>query len=139
MIIYIDSAIGLTPDRFQGFFVGWPDAPSPETHLKLFRGSDHIVMAIDQETTNVVGFVTAITDGVLSAFIPFLEVLSDYQGQGIGEELLRRMLDQLDGLYAVDLICDLGLQPFYAQFGMKPATGMSMRRYKHQSGIPSAP
>ena len=138
MITYLDSVAGVTHDRLQGFFEGWPDPPSTETHLKLLVGSDHVVLAVDEETKDVVGFVTAISDGVLSAFIPFLEVLSDYQGQGIGEELIRRMLDRLDGLYAVDLICDPELQPFYARFDMKPATGLSLRRYSRQSGILTA-
>ena len=128
MITYTDSATGVMPDRLQGFFVGWPDPPSPEAHLQVLKGSDHVILAVDQDTSNLVGFVTAVSDGVLSAFIPFLEVLPDYQGQGIGDELMRKMLDKLNRLYAVDLICDPELQNWYTRFGMKPASAMSMRR-----------
>jgi len=40
----------------------------------------------------VTGFVTAISDGVISAFIPLLEVLPEDQHQRIGTELVCRSL-----------------------------------------------
>ena len=134
MIVYIDSVEGINPDQLHGFFVGWPNPPSPQTHLKLLASSDKIMLAVDGETGHVVGFITAISDGLLSAYIPFLEVLSPYRGQGIGQELTRRMLDKLNGLYMVDLLCDPALQPFYARLGMKAASGMMLRKYERQSG-----
>ena len=128
MISYTDSMEGVTSDKLLGFFVSWPNPPLPETHLKLLANSHKVVLAIDDKTGNVVGFITAISDGVLSAYIPLLEVLPAYQGQGIGQELVRRMLDKLSGMYMVDLICDKELQSFYARFGMKPTNGMSIRK-----------
>ena len=134
-IRYLQSAEGITAAQLTGgFFVGWPNPPSPETHLRLLAGSDHIELAIDSGTGAVVGFITAITDGVLSAYIPLLEVLPRYQGRGIGQELVRRMLDQLRDLYMVDLLCDVELQPYYAKSGMRPANGMLLRNYDRQSG-----
>jgi hypothetical protein len=35
MIEYIYTSEGITPPQLQGFFEGWPDPPSPETHLRL--------------------------------------------------------------------------------------------------------
>ncbi|HYG59548.1 MAG TPA: GNAT family N-acetyltransferase [Symbiobacteriaceae bacterium] len=134
MITYVASPSGLTPDQLHGFFVGWPNPPSAETHLRLLLQSSHVVLALDSETARVAGFITAISDGVLSAYIPLLEVLPQYQGQGIGQELTRRMLAQLKGLYMVDLLCDPELQPFYARLGMHQATGMMLRNYDRQSG-----
>ena len=87
MISYTDTVAGITPDRLQGFFVGWPNPPSPETHLEILQGSSNFVLAIDDETGNVVGFVSAVSDGVLSAYIPLLEVLPSYQNRGIGTAL----------------------------------------------------
>lgn len=135
MISYTDSAVDITPDQLHGFFVGWANPPSPGTHLKLLANSDHAVLAVDDEINSIVGFITAISDGVLSAYIPFLEVLPAYQGRGIGQELTRRMLEKLRGLYMVDLICDAELQPFYARFGMKAATGMMIRKYERKPGL----
>jgi ribosomal protein S18 acetylase RimI-like enzyme len=81
----------------------------------------------------VVGFITAISDGVSAAYIPHLEVLPAYQGRGIGSELVRRMLARLRGLYMIDLTCDPDVQPFYARLGMRPSTGMLVRNYDRQA------
>jgi GNAT superfamily N-acetyltransferase len=134
VISYRTSIEGLRPDQLQGFFVGWPNPPKPETHLRLLAGSSHVVLALDDESGQVVGFITAVSDGVLSAYIPLLEVLPAYQRRGIGQELTRRMLEQLRGLYMVDLLCDPELQPFYERVGMRPATGMLLRSYDRQAG-----
>ena len=83
MISYTDSIEGVTAKMLRGFFAGWPNPPSPGMHLKLLTNSYKVVLAIDDKTDNVVGFITAISDGVLSAYIPLLEVLPAYQGQGI--------------------------------------------------------
>jgi GNAT superfamily N-acetyltransferase len=135
-ILYATSVEGIGPDQLVGFFDGWPNPPSADTHLRLLTNSDERVLAIDASSGRVVGFVTAITDGVLSAYIPLLEVTPAYQGKGIGSELVRRMLQRLENFYMVDLTCDLGLQSFYSRFEMRPSTGMLRRRYELQSGGP---
>jgi GNAT superfamily N-acetyltransferase len=134
MIRYSNVADGIEPRQLVGFFVDWPNPPSPEMHLELLRRSDHVVLAQDDATDRVVGFVTAITDGILAAYNPLLEVLPPYQRRGIGRALMERMLERLRGLYMIDLLCDPELEPFYARFGMQPALGMMIRNYALQSG-----
>jgi ribosomal protein S18 acetylase RimI-like enzyme len=134
MVTYVYSAAELTESQLKGFFVGWPSPPSPTMHLKLLNQSDYIVVALDDETGNVVGFITAISDNVLSAYVPLLEVLPSYQNKGIGGELVNRLLTRLGHLYMVDLLCDLELQTFYEQQGMIKAHGMMKRNYRFQSG-----
>lgn len=135
MITYSDSVDGITADKLNGFFVGWPNPPTPATHLRILQGSTHVQLAIDDETGNVVGFMTAISDGVSAAYIPHLEVLPAYKQQGIGSELVKRMLETLKNIYMVDLICDADVQPFYARLGMRPYTAMIHRNYDRQSGL----
>jgi ribosomal protein S18 acetylase RimI-like enzyme len=127
VIAYATTADDVRPEDLRGFFVGWPTAPSPERHLALLRGSRHVVLARDTDTGRVVGFVTAVGDGVLSAYLPLLEVLPEYQGRGIGTELVRRMLELLGSAYMVDLCCDEELVPFYERFGMARFVGMGLR------------
>jgi GNAT superfamily N-acetyltransferase len=127
MIAYEDDASAVAPEQLEGFFVGWPSPPSPERHLELLRGSAHVVLARDEDG-RVVGFVTAISDGVLSSYIPLLEVLPEYQGHGVGTELMRRMLAKLRDLYMVDLCCDAALEPFYRRLGLQVwDRGMGLR------------
>jgi ribosomal protein S18 acetylase RimI-like enzyme len=83
MVRYVDSPEGIREGQLSGFFVGWPNPPSPTTHLRLLKGSDQVVLAVDDESGQVVGFITALSDGVLSAQISFLEVLPAWQGRGI--------------------------------------------------------
>ncbi len=134
MVKYTDSLEAVTSDDLNGFFAGWRNRPSPETHLKILQNSDKVILAVEQDSGKVVGFITAVTDGVLSAYIPLLEVLSEYRSQGIGQHLIRRMLDKLKGLYMIDLTCDPDVQSFYLRFGMKRSTGMMVRNYERQSG-----
>lgn len=128
MIRYTDDMHAVEADQLQGFFVGWPAPPSPEKHLAVLRGSYHAVVALDDDD-RVVGFINMISDGVLTAFIPWLEVLPERQGQGIGEELVRRVLKAAENLYSVDLLCDAELQPYYEKFGMRAIPGMGLRHW----------
>lgn len=134
MITYTDDLAGTGPQQLHGFFQNWPDPPTPATHLRLLQQSDEVVLAQDETDQRIVGFITAITDGVLCAYLPLLEVLPEYQGQRIGSELVRRMLEKLDHLYMVDLLCDADLKPFYERVGMRSASGMMIRNYARQSG-----
>ena len=132
MIRYEYSSEAITPEMLKGFFVGWPHQPSPEAHLKILQSAYKIVVAIDDETGNVVGFINAIGDGVMSAYIPLLEVLPEYKNRGIGSELVKRLLAELSDLYMIDLTCDTDLQPFYKRLGMQPYTGMMIRNFDRQ-------
>lgn len=124
MIHYTDSLVGITPDNLRGgFFAGWPSPPSPDAHYRILEGSARIVLARTLDGT-VIGFITAVSDGVSCAYIPHLEVLPAYQEQGIGTDLVNRMLERLRHLYMIDLVCDPELQPFYEKLGMRAVVGM---------------
>jgi GNAT superfamily N-acetyltransferase len=116
---------GLTPANLQAFFEGWPTPPTPERHLAHLRGAEVVVLAMDGD--RVIGFVTAIGDGVMTAFVPLLEVLPAYRGQGIGSALLRRVLDRLGDRYSIDLVCDPELVPFYERLGGIALAGVGWR------------
>lgn len=132
-IAYSESADGITARQLEGFFKGWPNPPSAATLLRILQSSDHIVLAREEESGRVVGFITAISDGISAAYIPHLEVIASLQGQGIGSELVRRTVSRLRSLYMVDLVCDPDLQPFYERLGFRPYTAMVIRNYDRQS------
>lgn len=134
MIEYISSLSTITEEKLKGFFVGWPNPPTEEKHIKLLRNSSYIWLAIDDTSGNVVGFINAISDKTLCAYIPLLEVLPEYKGQGIGSELVKHMLMTLQDYYMVDLVCDNHLSAFYKHFGMYEGSGMIYRNSNMQSG-----
>ena len=134
MIRYANTTDGIGAEQLDGFFVGWPSAPSPETHLAILQGSYAIVLAVDESTGRVVGFVNAASDGILAAYIPLLEVLPEYRGQGIGRALMERILKRLSRFYMVDLACDPEMESFYESFGMQPIRAMGVRNRDRQAG-----
>lgn len=134
MIIYTGNLDNIDSIELSGFFVGWKEYPSPEKLLAILKNSNYIVLAIDDESGKVVGFINTISDGVLSAYIPLLEVLPQYQGRGIGSELVKRMLKNLDGYYMIDVVCDESVQKFYEKFGLKKHSAMIIRNYDKQTG-----
>lgn len=130
---------GVTANQLSGgFFVGLPNPPSAHTHLEILVNSTTVVSArIEDET--VIGFITAVSDGVSCAYIPHLEVLPAYQGHGIGTALVQQMLAKLRHLYMIDLVCDPSVQPFYERLGMRPVVGIVVRNYDRQSCDPMMP
>ncbi len=129
MITYADSTASITAEMLQGFFQEWRKPRIPEEHLRILNNSSFVVLAFDDETNRVVGFINALSDGLQSAFIPLLEVLPKYQRQGIGSELVKRMLEKLKHIPAIDLTCDPEVQGFYGRLGMLPSVGMIVRNY----------
>ena len=119
---------GLEEHHLQGFFVGWPTPPSAKAHLQQLNNSTIAILAREQGTENVVGFITVLTDGTLFAYISALEVLPNYQGAGIGKALVEAALYLVSNIYAIDLVCDPDVQPFYKKFGLTPYHSMVARR-----------
>lgn len=133
-IAYTDNVESLTADQLVGFFVCWPRHPDPVTHLGILRGSYAVWLALDHE--RCVGFINALSDGVFFAYIPLLEVLPAYQKQGIGTELVRRMVETLGHMYAIDIVCDESVAPFYTALEFDRCAGMIKRNYANQ-GAPN--
>jgi GNAT superfamily N-acetyltransferase len=120
----------LEAQDFDHFFVGWKERPSSQAALRAVKNSHaYVVARSDSEGTKgrVVGFASAISDGVLCAYIPLLEVLPEFQRRGVGTEVMWRLLAELKGLRMIDLVCDPEVQPFYERLGMRPASAMIIR------------
>mgnify|MGYP001799435567 CR=1 FL=1 len=118
MIEHRDSTANIEPRQLTEFFQDWRSPLSSEKHLEVLNKSDIVILAFDTEANRVVGFVTALTDFVQAAFISLLEVIPSYREQGIGTELMKRMLARLENVTAIDLTCNPELQPFYARLNM---------------------
>ena len=127
MIEYSSDAARVSEEDVAPLFDGWSMSPSLAKRLEILRAAHGIELAWDQAT--LVGFVSAISDGVSWAYVTLLEVLPGYRRRGIGAELMRRILERYHDLYAFDLNCDDGLVPFYERFGMQRLNGMVIRNH----------
>lgn len=127
MISYRDRVDDIPAEAFDGFCVGWMAPLSGTALKKVLESSHHFWLAMDNE--KVVGFVNALSDGVLSAFIPLLEVRPEYQGKGIGKELMAKIVATYNNLYMIDLLCDESLAAYYGPMGFVKVTGMARRNF----------
>lgn len=107
VITYTTDVEDLTLDQLGGFFVGWPTPPSRHQFAAVLRSSYRAVVGLDSTTGRVVGFIAAISDGVLTAFLPWLEVLPDYQGRGVPQStVIDLSLQHADSTVVVVLLAE---------------------------------
>ncbi len=133
-IIYSSDKNDVKDLIIENFFAGWPNKPSEEILRKSIENAAYATLAIDKENNRLAGYITALSDDVLSAYIPFSEVDKHYQKQGIGIRLVEEMLKQFDHLYMIDLVCDKEIAGFYSKAGFKSWHAMIKRNYSNQSG-----
>jgi len=115
--------------QFYGFFEGWRYDPDPSSLKKILEGSYLAFVAVDDSKKRIVGFITCISDGVLSCFIPLLEVLPEYRCRGLARALIERLLTSLQDFYMVDLTCDEEMVSFYERFGFHKGRSMLRRHF----------
>jgi ribosomal protein S18 acetylase RimI-like enzyme len=125
MIVYESGARDIGPEDLVGFFDGWPTPPSPKSLLRILQNSALAILA--REGREVVGFINALSDGVMAVYIPLLEVRASHRHQGIGTELVRRVVAHFDDMYMIDVVCDADVAPFYERLGMGRLMGMAHR------------
>ncbi len=85
------------PEQLRGFFEGWPDPPSASTLHRIPKASYRVALAVDTRSGEVAGFIQAISDGVLTAFIPLLDIRMEFRGQGTGRAMIRRRHSRQSG------------------------------------------
>jgi len=134
MIEYVYNLENISELMLKGFFVEFSRRPTSEKLYEILDNSEYKILALDTAQNKVVGFVNAISDHTLSAHIPLLEVLPNYQRRGIGKELVKRMIERLQDYYMIDICCDDRLAKFYGKFGMKRIIAMTIRNYQNQMG-----
>lgn len=113
------------PTDQEAFFEGWLVKPSYELVMKHFEASHPLFLL--NENSDVVGFISALTDHALYAFIALLEVRKSERGKGYGKYLVAEMLKSLEGIYAIDLVCDADLETFYEPLGFAKHSAMIQR------------
>lgn len=117
-----------TPESLQRLFqsVRWESGNYPDKLARAMANSTAVVSAWDGD--RLVGLVRALSDGETVAFLHYLLVDPAYQGQHIGDELMRRILAPMaDLLYVKIMPSDLATIPFYARYGF--------RQYDHYSAM----
>lgn len=89
----------------------WSAAKKPELLYKALLASHSLVTAWDGDA--LVGLGNAISDGFLVVYYPHLLVLPEYQGRGIGSELMRMLMARYAGFHQHMLVADGRAIDFY--------------------------
>ena len=103
--------------------VKWDSAKHPDKLLVAIKNSDSVYTAWDGET--LVGLINSLSDGVLNVSFPYLLVRPEYQGSGIGKQLVTRMLEEYKGYARKSLIAFDAQVKFYERCGFRLGTGTS--------------
>ena len=80
----------------------------------------------------LIGYIDTVSNGVTDAYIQDLMVHPDYQGKGIGTELMNRTIAYLKEkrIYMISVIFDEKLLPFYKRFGFFIMLSGQMQTYE---------
>ncbi len=84
------------------------------------------------EDNELIGYIDCISNGVTDAYIQDLMVKPEYQGKGIGSELMKKMIAYLKGchIYMISVIFDESLKSFYERFGFYPMLSGQLETYR---------
>jgi GNAT superfamily N-acetyltransferase len=89
----------------------WSSAEKPELLRKALASSHSLVTAGDGE--RLVGLGNALSDGFMVVYYSHMLVLPDYQGRGIGMQLMQLLLARYQGFHQHVLIADARAIDFY--------------------------
>jgi len=111
------------PDELQNLFlsVKWIAGKHPEKLAVAMENSSSVFSAWDND--RLIGLINALDDGSMTVYVHFLLVHPDYQGKGIGKELLKMMNDKYRDYLRVVLIADENETGFYQNSGFELADG----------------
>ena len=80
----------------------------------------------------LIGYIDTVSNGVTDAYIQDLMVHPDYQGKGIGTELMNSTIAYLKErkIYMISVIFEEKLLPFYKRFGFFPTFAGQFQTYE---------
>ena len=84
------------------------------------------------ENDQLIGYIDSVSNGVTDAYIQDLMVHPNYQGQGIGTELMNQMIDFLKSnrIFMISVIYERSLQSFYSRFGFCEMLSGQLQTYE---------
>ena len=107
--------------------VGW-NRMEDEYSNPLMTSYYHIAV---YEDGKLVGYIDSVSNGVTDAYIQDLIVHPDYQGRGLGTELMNQMIAYLkeNRIYIISVVFEESLKPFYDRFGFSSMLCGQMETY----------
>ena len=95
--------------------VGWKTAEYPNRLYSAIKNSDYVMSVWDNN--ELIGLISAISDGAINVFITYLLVKPEYQKRGIGKILLTDFCKKFEGYGRRIVSTEIDKEEFYNKFG----------------------
>ena len=112
----------LPPDQLLALYRAnqWSSAEKGEL-LRSALLASHTLITAWSDDGRLVGLGNALSDGFLVVYYPHLLVLPEFQGQGVGREIVRRLKEKYAGFHQQLLVADARAIGFYKKCGFARA------------------
>jgi len=118
-IIIKDKTQVLTTAQLEDLFlsVEWSSGHYPDKLAVAMQNYETVYSAWDGN--KLVGLISAMDDGIMTAYIHYLLVRPEYQGKGIGEQLIERTKEKYKDYLRIVLVAYDKECGFYEHCGFK--------------------
>ncbi len=93
----------------------WESADYPDKLFNAVSHSETVLSAWDNE--KLIGIMTAVSDGDMNVFFPYLIIDAEYRGKGIGKIMVSMMKKRYNNYFRKVLVCDAEKMGFYEKCG----------------------
>jgi GNAT superfamily N-acetyltransferase len=104
----------------------WGEGRPRETQDRLIDEASRVVGLYDGNRQ--IGFCRAFTDGLAAAYLADVYVLEEYRGRGLGEELVREMVENGPDAGVKWLLHTTDMHALYRKFGFEEPNYKVMER-----------
>ena len=108
----------------------WAAGRPRETQDRLIEEAARVVGLYDGDRQ--IGFCRAATDGVSFVYLADVYVLEGYRGRGLGEAIVREMVERSDMTHLKWLLHTGDMHPLYRKLGFDVPTAKVMERLPPQ-------
>ncbi len=121
MNITYKSIKDFTEKELQDLFlsVEWSSGHYPDKLVVAMRNYGSVFTAWDTDT--LIGLISSMDDGIMTAYVHYLLVRPDYQGKGIGKKLVEMTTEHYKDYLRIVLVAYDKELEFYKHCGFTPA------------------
>ena len=95
--------------------VGWKTAEYPNRLYTAIKNSEYVMSVWNDD--ELIGLISAISDGAINVFITYLLVKPEYQKQGVGKIMMKDFCEHFKGYGRRILSTELDKEKYYNKFG----------------------
>ena len=95
--------------------VGWKTAEYPNRLYSAIKNSEYVMSVWNND--ELIGLISAISDGAINVFITYILVKPEYQKQGVGKIMMNDFCKHFKGYGRRILSTELDKEAYYNKFG----------------------